>query len=89
MTAIGKYGKLYQGLKTRQKNLIDCVGNEDTEILKIRMKDLYDDIVGAEGGYQDIREALDRMKIESQGMYHFMWLESVFVLNLEFEFGII
>jgi len=84
MTAIGKYGKLYQGLKTRQKNLIDCVGNEDTEILKIRMKDLYDDIVGAEGGYQDIREALDRMKIESQGKeFELMTKDKEYILSLE------
>jgi len=84
MTAIGKYGKLYQGLKTRQKNLIECVGNEDTEILKIRMKDLYDDIVGAEGGYQEVYESLDRMKIESQGKeFELMTKDKEYILSLE------
>merc|ERR550525_562911 len=67
LDSIEKYGKLYQGLKTRQKNLIECVGNEDADILKIRMEDLYGDIEQCQSGHDEIVQALDRMKIESQG----------------------
>jgi len=67
LDSIEKYGKLYQGLKTRQKNLIECVGNEDSDILRIRMQDLYKDISSAGDGFENIRESLDNLKIESQG----------------------
>eukprot|EP00485_Elphidium_margaritaceum_P020592 CAMPEP_0202726278 /NCGR_PEP_ID=MMETSP1385-20130828/184530_1 /ASSEMBLY_ACC=CAM_ASM_000861 /TAXON_ID=933848 /ORGANISM="Elphidium margaritaceum" /LENGTH=469 /DNA_ID=CAMNT_0049392495 /DNA_START=551 /DNA_END=1960 /DNA_ORIENTATION=- len=64
---VKKYGEHYEKLKKRHCNLTACVGKEDDETLKIRMKDVYEDIVVAEKSYHALFESLDIMKTESQG----------------------
>ena len=72
MASIKRYGELYKTLKKRQSNLTMCIGEEDTETLKIRMSDLTKDIAAAEQSYTEIYESLDMMKTESQGMSHYL-----------------
>eukprot|EP01083_Nonionella_stella_P284323 967894_1 len=67
MNGIKQYGAHYQRLKKRQINLTKCVGKEDHETFKIRMNDLYSDIMDTEASYHKLYEALDVMKTESQG----------------------
>eukprot|EP00484_Ammonia_sp_Unknown_P004206 CAMPEP_0197075494 /NCGR_PEP_ID=MMETSP1384-20130603/211638_1 /TAXON_ID=29189 /ORGANISM="Ammonia sp." /LENGTH=520 /DNA_ID=CAMNT_0042514343 /DNA_START=60 /DNA_END=1622 /DNA_ORIENTATION=- len=67
MNSIKEYGEQYETLKKRQVNLTNCIGKEDDETLKIRMNDLYHDIVRAEQSYHALYTSLDIIKTESQG----------------------
>eukprot|EP01084_Bolivina_argentea_P166889 289716_1 len=86
MKNIKKYGKEYEILKKRQNNLIGAIGNEDNETIKIRMNDLYCDILKVETTYNILYDALDVIKTESQGKeFELMTKDKEYILLLEKE----